>query len=437
MKYITEKKDFLDSPIVFDEASHTYTNLSGTVYTSATQYIKYFSPEFDPLGKIIKACAKRDGYTVEELDRIWKEKARMANEYGTEVHNFLENCLLSHFEMPFPQDTFYLNQEDYLHLYNGLKNVMSAEISKSKHKFFKIHPESRVSSDKYKIAGTIDFLVEVEKDVFWIFDYKTNAVIEKDHKIYGSMEGVFDFIPSNAYHKYKFQLSLYSHLLELQGYKVERICLFHIPKTDSNDPNDWRPREIVPIELDLEYLDFFRKNGIKPISYYESLKDNKKNVDLFEKMNYLYENFSKNRNLSEKSVVNLYDYVLNFESSLDTYILADSLEKMFKMIKDRAKNDAIIEANKIYQYSGDSEQKAYTFNNNTVQVEVSSRATYDYSTDESIVEEENLLKKKKDLMKKACYEGLESVEFINEETGEKFVLSPAKVKSRSDILSIK
>jgi hypothetical protein len=68
--------------ISFNEPDHKYTDSKGTVYQSATGWIKQFEPETDWAGIKARKAAK-EGVTVEELTKQWERKG----DYATNLRN--------------------------------------------------------------------------------------------------------------------------------------------------------------------------------------------------------------------------------------------------------------------------------------------------------------------------------------------------------------
>lgn len=78
--------------------------------------------------------------------------------------------------------------------------------------------EKPLYSNKYKICGTPDLLIEKNKK-FILYDYKTNKYLRKP---YGMMEAPFDDMENTALNKYFLQQTIYEILLEENGYPVDK-----------------------------------------------------------------------------------------------------------------------------------------------------------------------------------------------------------------------
>lgn len=75
--------------ISFNEPDHKYTDSKGTVYQSATGWIKQFEADTDWDG-IKKRKAEKEVISVEELSNQWKRKGDYATNLGTQVHAVME-----------------------------------------------------------------------------------------------------------------------------------------------------------------------------------------------------------------------------------------------------------------------------------------------------------------------------------------------------------
>ena len=73
--------------IMFDEVNHKYTDSKGTVYQSATGWIKQFEPDTN-WDEIKTKKASKEGITVEELTKQWDRKSSYAT-------NLRDKCSLS------------------------------------------------------------------------------------------------------------------------------------------------------------------------------------------------------------------------------------------------------------------------------------------------------------------------------------------------------
>ena len=84
--------------IVFNEADHSYiSNINGKQlkYISGTGFLSQFYPVFDSDGIIAARCAKKEGITVEELQKRWKEKGIESCRLGTRCHEVCEDTILN------------------------------------------------------------------------------------------------------------------------------------------------------------------------------------------------------------------------------------------------------------------------------------------------------------------------------------------------------
>ncbi len=77
--------------ISFNEPDHKYTDSKGTLYQSATGWIKQFEAETD-WEEIKKNKAKKLGKTVEELTKEWDRKG----DYATHLRYRMSPCYGKH-----------------------------------------------------------------------------------------------------------------------------------------------------------------------------------------------------------------------------------------------------------------------------------------------------------------------------------------------------
>lgn len=73
--------------ISFNEPDHKYTDSKGTLYQSATGWIKQFEAETD-WEEIKKNKAKKLGKTVEELTKEWDRNSH----YATSLRHRMSSC---------------------------------------------------------------------------------------------------------------------------------------------------------------------------------------------------------------------------------------------------------------------------------------------------------------------------------------------------------
>lgn len=189
----------MDGKIIkFYEEDHIYETDNVKDFTSATTFIKQFFSKFDRDG-IATKVAKARRVSVESILKEWED----AGKFGTAVHYYCECAVLG---QPLPQPTsereeLYFKQcDNYI---TKMLDVVSV-----------IEAEKIVFSEKYKIAGMIDLVVEdCDKNITYIVDWKTNKKIYL--KPFGAKLGTgpCSNIPDCNYYHYELQLNLYKKLL--------------------------------------------------------------------------------------------------------------------------------------------------------------------------------------------------------------------------------
>lgn len=195
---------FAQDFVTFRAGDHSYTDKNGEKYISVSQLLSLYSPKFDPENHILRACAKRDGVTPEELQKKWLQKSTTACQLGTEIHSEIEHFV----------NTGKIRKSEYKDIATDFKTNIFPMFE---HQIFS---EVLVYSETYKIAGLSD-LVEYDKDKneISISDIKSNQTLEK--KVYNNFLYPLDKMKNSVLNKYFLQLSFYARLLELRGFKVK------------------------------------------------------------------------------------------------------------------------------------------------------------------------------------------------------------------------
>jgi len=215
---------FTGEEILWNESSHTYTDMAGNVLLSGSKYADMHSPKFD-MEMILPKTSK--AWEVEEkvLKDIWKFNGDISTNYGTAIHKALELYHLYHETGKQIQDKKELEVNYILPKNKYLRDIVTSFI---KEFGAKAEVEVLISDVANKMAGTIDRLEILEGNVVRIGDYKTNAELD-----------------SKKILKYQKQLSFYAHILINKGYKVQGLDLFHL---DQNDGWIKTELEVLPLE---------------------------------------------------------------------------------------------------------------------------------------------------------------------------------------------
>jgi hypothetical protein len=184
--------------ITFDKNTHIYTS-NGIVYDSVSKVVSYYKKPFDKEYWSKKKAQER-GVSQEVILNEWSQKSLVATTKGTSVHSSIEK--------------YFLSDEIDPQIEKFIPNL----------KFFKeskFEVEKQVWSDKYKIAGTLDF--KGEKDFLYINDWKTGKPIVKSSP-FGKMQHLCSHLDDCNFNHYAIQLNIYAVLL---GIPVEKLFITH------------------------------------------------------------------------------------------------------------------------------------------------------------------------------------------------------------------
>lgn len=245
--------------IVFDEESHTYTSkrfvktdpatgdfvkdspvqtdecrqcISSFSYTSGTQFIHKFFPEFDPDGKIAAKKARDRGISIEQLRFEWKQKAADACAMGTRVHETCEDVLKDRKDLIGNYEFRNKPQSDHERYLMASGYKAACEV---KSKFEILGVEQIVFDIDTLIAGTIDLLARDPSDgTVWILDWKTNEKIDFKNNFREGRKALdpIDHLDNCSGVHYGLQLSTYEYLMKKAGYfgrqQKFRRGIFHL-----------------------------------------------------------------------------------------------------------------------------------------------------------------------------------------------------------------
>lgn len=212
--------------ITFTEDDHKYRSLidgNEILYTSGTQFLGKYFPQFDPTGEIAARCAKKQGISVAELKAQWDAKGKESCRLGTRLHETIEDTLLRQSHRNTAE-----NDEEQRRFDNGIA-VAQKLLQKTKI----LGVEKIVFSDSLKIAGTIDLLCQAQNGgTYYIIDHKTNKSIDKENPYKKFCLDPISHLDDTNYIHYGLQLNLYEYLMKREGYVPHdakfRLFLNHI-----------------------------------------------------------------------------------------------------------------------------------------------------------------------------------------------------------------
>lgn len=224
-KYSENKLDFKGSfkkfdtftgeTILYDEASHRYTDLEGNKLISGSEYAKNIIGEFNTdllSGKV----SKKYGVEKEIVQKMWEASGNISATFGTALHLAMEQWFL-HRDFG-TEKGYHLPKPDYLK-----KAVESFPLKDLPF----VYPEVFVSDVANKMVGQVDALVFVGRDdikEYDILDYKSDSDVSKNIK------------------KHRIQLNFYRKILENKGFKIRKMSIW-------NYINEWSEHKIDIIEI--------------------------------------------------------------------------------------------------------------------------------------------------------------------------------------------
>lgn len=215
--------------ITLDHATHTYHNSAKPTvkYTSVTTVLGQYKEKFDE-DFHAERIAKRKGVTKEEVIAEWREINRMANEYGTALHEILERFLLAPGRMYSPRDEF---EKIVIGAFRDVCYEEGLSLIDSPY----LKPEHIMSiefNDEQGVAGTSDIIEDLPDGMFFnVWDFKTNKRFEYENKYGEFLHFPLNHLAHCQYNDYTIQLSVYGVMYEREtGKKFNRGGLFYWDK---------------------------------------------------------------------------------------------------------------------------------------------------------------------------------------------------------------
>lgn len=207
--------------LTFDKENHKYFNKHGIEYISVSHLIELYRPKFDPTGEIIKRKAEKLGVSVQQLRKEWDDIRDNAAIKGTAIHKLAEDWINT-------------GEWDKTSQYsNAIEQISKMEFKGQ------LHSETRIFSDKFGIAGTIDLIDEYKNKELNIWDFKSNKALKKksffskEKRGYEMMLFPCEHLMDCNFVHYSLQLNIYSIIMEENGYWTNDKTLIYInPKTN-------------------------------------------------------------------------------------------------------------------------------------------------------------------------------------------------------------
>ena len=155
----------INKNVIFEPIEHRYF-LGNSELTSVSKILDSVKPKFDEEGHIIRACAKRDGLSVDQIQEKWDQAKIDGLKRGKSFHKQVEYFI----------KIGKILDDDY-------KDVIS-EFSKIKFSG-QLFSEVGLNHDDYKIAGTADLIELFNNNECILYDFKSNKSISEKSK-YGN-----------------------------------------------------------------------------------------------------------------------------------------------------------------------------------------------------------------------------------------------------------
>lgn len=232
----------IECPVIFEPKTHTYRLKStGEKLISGTTFINLFHEKFDPTGEITKNFAIKKGMSVEEVKEMWKKENKKSTDYGTAVHNCLEDYI----------NTGEITNKEYSWVIDEFKQF----------KFIgKLIPEKIVYNEELLICGTSDLFDVYNYDGMFtrtsIYDFKTNKKLEKKSYFGNKMLHCCSHLDDVNFNHYTLQLSLYAYLAELKGVIIDKLTILYInPITKKMEAHP----VVYQKQLIIEMIDYYQK----------------------------------------------------------------------------------------------------------------------------------------------------------------------------------
>jgi ATP-dependent exoDNAse (exonuclease V) beta subunit len=193
----------------FYPENHTYIDSNNISYISVGEWYSNYFEKFDA-DLMAAKCAIKRNTTKEILLDKWKKLGEEAADQGQIVHTMLASKF---------------NNCKYIS--NDLNKEITSKFEKSVNRVYngiikKLDPvfiEKIIFDPNRKIAGTCDGLfITKEKDKYVLLDFKTCKKIEKFNYYNKWGKWPYSTLADCNYNHFCLQLSMYSSILETQGY---------------------------------------------------------------------------------------------------------------------------------------------------------------------------------------------------------------------------
>lgn len=209
-------------PVYLEPIEHVYIHReTGEKFTSVTKVLHNLVNPFDEdavAEAIVKQpdSRKKEKYLnmgKEQILEYWHFLNDQANEYGTRIHELLEEYLFKD-KFLFPKDEV---DQKILAAYDNL-NVDEGE---------HMWPERIMFSAEHKLAGTADLIIDIDDYFFDVGDWKTNIRFDF-YDSFGNkcLKKPLQHLQDCHFSIYTVQLSIYAYMYELEtGKKCRQMWI--------------------------------------------------------------------------------------------------------------------------------------------------------------------------------------------------------------------
>jgi hypothetical protein len=266
-------------PVTLEPISHTYANENGVKYLSASKFLELFRKPFDPTGEIAARFAIKESYrlgrevTKEEIQARWKQKGIASADRGTNIHAVFESVIKNELidEKDFARNKIGIEKFKKFYESDTGDKEYDKEQNLKKDICFQgqLISEKCLWLDEYLIAGTSDVVEIIPKaSECCIYDFKTNEKIKPDVMRFKTQQGQhmlgpISHLPDSKWVYYSLQLSLYSYMMELKGYRprIPQIIKIDVELEKRQDDSG----NLILDELGGEIIDDYKITDLKAI----------------------------------------------------------------------------------------------------------------------------------------------------------------------------
>lgn len=219
MNFNDEHRHQRDGLISFDPVQHVY-KFGDEEFESVTTVVENMFAKFDALSAAMRKCGN-DAAKARALMDEWESKGRLARDLGTLMHDRIERHYLGESLEPEALDD------------STFAHFLRFDAEKPLKPF---RSEWRIFSERFKIAGTLDFLSETPDGEFEIYDWKRSTKVVDangrvlDNSFRRTAAYPLEFLADTTFNHYALQVSIYRYILaEHYGIDVSRAFLgvFH------------------------------------------------------------------------------------------------------------------------------------------------------------------------------------------------------------------